>query len=918
MGCGVSTSKYTLTTLTSFTHNSNTAVKTNTQQHIEHLETPPENVKHWIQHIKGTDCIQRVNHEREHHTILTWLTLALVQVHRSNTLKTYVKQLLSTSDFSTNLMYMQIFQPLQSFCRKELANGGRPLQELYQQRNYHQLGAFLTHQPQHNNLRQDHALVGLSHSPATMPMSDFTGESTYLHVLRLTAAALNKTFQATVEQLVTPLGGTHKECAIKGDARMRNKALSPDEDRNKSKPRPALNLDILRCGVTCETLDALKNSANALVAALTLGSVENGFALTEEQAAAQCMPHHRCITMNVIVDFNCAYGDLCQRKEVRAKWDTYLNAPPENPTQPWSQWKREAAAAVDYLTSAAMTLKPVKMVCEIQLLLRPYLQQKKQMHVLCQIVQATTSQQLHGHFAKAVVASKDATFTSEELRAVEEMSASSTKCALSQACTTGFLAPVLAALKAVPGTDVNQEDNKGRTPLHIACRVGSREVVQLLLRREDVQVNQVNHQQETPLFIACQKGHFLTVQVLLLHEKMQVNRSKKSNGDTSLFQACKWGHVDVVQALLTADDIKVNQATLAGTTPLAIACQNNYLDIVQIVLKEEETLINQADNDGAIPLYVACLNGRVEVVQVLLANDALVNQATHQGATPLYIACQKGHLDVLAVLLQKNGIQVNQADNTIGTPLYAACCAGQLEVVRVLLKHENMKVNQPRKNGATPLYIACQKGHLDVVKALLDVAKENQARKDGRTPLFVACQNGQLEVVQVLLTRVNIQVNQYDNNGITPLYIACQKGHLDVVGALLAHDDIDVNLADGEGVTPLIIATYLGYDKVVKLLLANKNIAPYAEKTAVQYAESGMKVESWGFLDAAINEQGRVICLNLFHLKKCGNIVVDYAPTATELRGKAELEALEAAAEVAAKTAAKLMEEDNRSIGLYL
>ena len=75
---------------------------------------------------------------------------------------------------------------------------------------------------------------------------------------------VNERFQSKIEAIVTALGGKHKGCPWKGDSRMRNKAVAEDDHRNEPKPRPALNIDIVRCCVTFDDVESLKKGIDAI------------------------------------------------------------------------------------------------------------------------------------------------------------------------------------------------------------------------------------------------------------------------------------------------------------------------------------------------------------------------------------------------------------------------------------------------------------------------------------------------------------------------------------------------------------------------------------------------------------------------------------------------------------------------------
>lgn len=67
------------------------------------------------------------------------------------------------------------------------------------------------------------------------------------------------------------------------------------------------------------------------------------------------------------------------------------------------------------------------------------------------------------------------------------------------------------------GVNVNVQDSRGQTPLHIAAQCGHLGVVRLLLTTEHIDVNARDHHGSTPLHVASEKGHVEVVQLLVAH-----------------------------------------------------------------------------------------------------------------------------------------------------------------------------------------------------------------------------------------------------------------------------------------------------------------------------------------------------------------------------------------------------------------
>ena len=100
--------------------------------------------------------------------------------------------------------------------------------------------------------------------------------------------------------------------------------------------------------------------------------------------------------LNLVFDTGLTYRQLC--KNSKTLWDEYVQAPPDNPSVNWGRWKEEASLAREHLSSVDFAKWPVSLICESQLILRPYLEGRSMMHMLYKVVRASDDKQLWQDF----------------------------------------------------------------------------------------------------------------------------------------------------------------------------------------------------------------------------------------------------------------------------------------------------------------------------------------------------------------------------------------------------------------------------------------------------------------------------------------------------------------------------------------
>ncbi|KAH0551173.1 hypothetical protein GP486_007496, partial [Trichoglossum hirsutum] len=256
---------------------------------------------------------------------------------------------------------------------------------------------------------------------------------------------------------------------------------------------------------------------------------------------------------------------------------------------------------------------------------------------------------------------------------------------------------------------------------------------------------------------------------------------------TGLHLAAYFGLENVIRTLLRGK-VEINLRDAYKRTALSHAAKEGHEAVVKLLLDRKSIDFNSEDNSGCTALSLAAAGGHEAVVKLLLDEESIdFNSKDNSGWTALFHAAMSGHEAAVKLLLDKEGIDFNSKDDHGRTALSYAAANGHEAVVKLLLGKKGIGFNSKSKYVDTALSYAAANGHEAVVKLLLD--KEgidfNSRGKYGRTALSYAAERGSKVVVKLVLDKEGIDFNFKDGGGRTPLYYAAVEGHEAVVKLLL-------------------------------------------------------------------------------------------------------------------------------------
>ncbi len=233
--------------------------------------------------------------------------------------------------------------------------------------------------------------------------------------------------------------------------------------------------------------------------------------------------------------------------------------------------------------------------------------------------------------------------------------------------------------------NLNEPDDRGRTPLSWAAEYGRVYVIEALLARKDMGIDAVDQAGRSPLWWAARKNQ---VQSLRLLRKAQPDL-RDLNQRTPLLRAAMKGAEDCVKALLEWPEVDPTSLDRQGRTPLWWACRNGRTEVVRLLLDSDRVAPDVEDDFGQTPLMRACIRGMESIVRILLERGVDVSHRDGQGMTPLSWVARaawsgSGHEMVAAMLLDLEGINADSADSNGLTALMWAEKKGNEEIARLI------------------------------------------------------------------------------------------------------------------------------------------------------------------------------------------------------------------------------------------
>ena len=421
--------------------------------------------------------------------------------------------------------------------------------------------------------------------------------------------------------------------------------------------------------------------------------------------------------------------------------------------------------------------------------------------------------------------------------------------------------------------NVNLQDSKGQTALHLACEHEVQDIAEIILlnKRTQKPVAQIKDTKgETPLIIACKNKHWKIICYLVsLKEVKLTDKLYDNSNELLLHYLCVHNQVEIIkQADLTSVELKRKDDF--GNNPFHLACRSGCFETISyfcLFFELEEDHFVDTNFVGETPLSISCDIGDSNIIKSIVSTKALtamvpighnkfllhllceseatdeiklldfehvinLNFVNRNGETALGVAIRQSNKDIIKILASQKGIDLTATDVMGNNLLHLACSSNEKDfIIGIEERIQKKLVKSQNKHDETPLMCACKHKHWTLIEYLISLGEVTLLDRidDQQLLIHFLCLEGKVNFLKKFQLSSKCLTSK-DNLDNTPLHLACKSGCIETVKHLLSdlssihlQSPTDMNV---HSETPLSICCQKMLLKVLKLLVISYKITP--------------------------------------------------------------------------------------------
>ena len=310
------------------------------------------------------------------------------------------------------------------------------------------------------------------------------------------------------------------------------------------------------------------------------------------------------------------------------------------------------------------------------------------------------------------------------------------------ACSQGRLEMVKAMVDSHGVNILSGVDSNKKTPLHYSAFSNhSKSIISYIVEEggDRININQQDVKGKTPLHISVSSGNLTSVKELLARKADLF--VKDSAGHNALHFAVLYNRKAIIRAILDIPNSEelANDVNTKGYSPIHIGLKLAQRDIVSMLTMSVQLQPkNVKDPHGNNYIHLAASNGDWNILSSFLELSnahKLLNEANNYGGTPLHYASKNGHVHCVEILLN-SGAMAHRCHKGM-SPLMAACRDGHIECAKLLYKAYPYQIDWQDEDGDTALHFAARSRDPAMVQQVLDLGAQILLNDEGKSFLNI-------------------------------------------------------------------------------------------------------------------------------------------------------------------------------------
>jgi ankyrin repeat protein len=226
------------------------------------------------------------------------------------------------------------------------------------------------------------------------------------------------------------------------------------------------------------------------------------------------------------------------------------------------------------------------------------------------------------------------------------------------------------------GSDINQKDGNGNTPLMTSIKLKYNKISKFLLNDKNININITNNIGESALHIACNYEQEQIVELIVDNKDIDINIQDNEHKYTALMYAVSLNNIKITQLLLNNPNINILIQDIIGNTAFHHGINQDVSEELIKLLdekieskKESDHIYNLTNLNGNTILHLL-LEKNIQINLKKYIDNTNLNIQNYQGNTIWHLFGKRWYGYILDLEHKKNNVFIKNKKNEIAFDKY--------------------------------------------------------------------------------------------------------------------------------------------------------------------------------------------------------------------------------------------------------